>query len=599
MLLAALPAGAQSPAQKKNAADSAAATTVNAAPARAAKRGPIRLYPTRQDSASDDDPGAGEEAGEETAKLSESEVKIDNLGKVDPSSLGTLGAGAGGFPPDMWRGSRRELVQALLPQLPVATPSRAARQLLRRLLLTAAEAPEGDDSGPSLLALRAEKLAEAGFLDEVNELISLAPFEHRDAMLARVQMEALLLGGDHASACRIADRMARENEDAFWLKSSGFCLVLRQDLSQVELIEQLLRDAGEDDPVYFHLLGVLAKTQVADARTLPKPEPLHLAMLRASSQPIPEDAAMNARPAVLRHMLRAANVSDLLRLDAAIRAERVGALSSDELRRLLGTFPFSAETRADPDRLIQQVGGPRAWAMFFQILRDEPDQIGIARTLERAWKFGRENQATVAFYRIYSRFLNGLNPTPELVFIAPAAVRAYLAAGERLRAKRWYDLLLGLREQEHQLAARRLAPLMMIAGALDAGGDQSGRLTEWWWGEAAHGDDERYRQAAFLYSLSDALGFETPEAVWRELIVSPHHTSRVEASAALRHQLHAAAAAGRVGETVLLSLLTLGENEPERLGPVTLVAAVAALQSIGQQSEARALALEILLRMNY
>ncbi len=606
-LLAAGAAGAQTvkdseapkPAADKTEQDTKPAPLAapKAAPGRK-RRGPIRLYRKRPPTVDRPAP-AEEEAAAKGDKPSKPAVRIDDLDKVDPSSLGTLGVEDGGFATDMWRGSERELVQTLLPRLPVATPSRTARELMRRLLLTAAEAPPGDGTGPSLLALRAEKLAEAGFLAEVNELILLAPYEHRDAMLARVQLEALLLGGDHSSACRIAGRMARLVDDSFWLKASGFCFALREDRNQVELIEQLLRDGDEDDPAYFQLLGVVAKTQAAKTQTLPRPQPLHLAMLRVSGQAVPDDAAMNATPSVLRHIMAAANVSDRLRLDAAVRAERVGALPTVELRRLLETFPFDAETRADPDKLIQQTGGARAEAMLYQLLRDEPDEIRIARTLERAWLYGREQRHTLSYYRVFIPFLGRLEAKPGLSFLAPGAARAYLATGDVGRARGWFDLLRGLRDQESQLEARRLAPLLMIAGALDAGIDESGRLTEWWWGEAANGGAERYRRAAFLFALADAIGIETPEAIWRELIVSPHHANRLEVLVPLRRRLGLAAREGRLGETVLLALVALGGSDIDRLGAASLAEVAGALRAVGLTADARALCLEILLRLNY
>ena len=56
--------------------------------------------------------------------------------------------------------------------------------------------------------------------------------------------------------------------------------------------------------------------------------------------------------------------------------------------------------------------------------------------------------------------------------------------------------------------------------------------------------------------------------------------------------LQAAAAAGRVGETVLFSLLVLGEAHPAETDPDTISRVIAALADVGLVDDARALALE-------
>ena len=63
-------------------------------------------------------------------------------------------------------------------------------------------------------------------------------------------------------------------------------------------------------------------------------------------------------------------------------------------------------------------------------------------------------------------------------------------------------------------------------------------------------------------------------------------------STVLWHGLERAAAAGRIGETVLLSLLALGEVGPPGANPVTLHGVMRALRRIGLGAAARRIALE-------
>ena len=61
---------------------------------------------------------------------------------------------------------------------------------------------------------------------------------------------------------------------------------------------------------------------------------------------------------------------------------------------------------------------------------------------------------------------------------------------------------------------------------------------------------------------------------------------------ALWHSLRAAAADKRLGETVLLVLVALGQRDLAQASPLTLSAVIVALRQVGLDAEARALAVE-------
>jgi hypothetical protein len=68
---------------------------------------------------------------------------------------------------------------------------------------------------------------------------------------------------------------------------------------------------------------------------------------------------------------------------------------------------------------------------------------------------------------------------------------------------------------------------------------------------------------------------------------------------ALLRQLNRAAAAGRVGETVLLALTLLDSSTSGVPGAMALGSVVGALYSIGLEADARALAVETLLSREF
>ncbi len=85
-------------------------------------------------------------------------IRVEYLQEVDPEAVGLLEEAQGGFGAGMWKGTPRIVVERLLPRLPTDLTGRAGRALVRRLLLSTAQPPAGDDKGANLVALRVDQL---------------------------------------------------------------------------------------------------------------------------------------------------------------------------------------------------------------------------------------------------------------------------------------------------------------------------------------------------------------------------------------------------------------------------------------------------------
>ena len=112
----------------------------------------------------------------------------------------------------------------------------------------------------------------------------------------------------------------------------------------------------------------------------------------------------------------------------------------------------------------------------------------------------------------------------------------------------------------------------------------------WWEGEKDK--DGARERAALLYSLFGAFDETIPAASWEALLDGPQRITVAMPSPALWYRLASAADNARVGETVLLALLALGEGGPGQADPVILRRVLASLRGSGLEDEARALAVE-------
>ena len=131
-----------------------------------------------------------------------------------------------------------------------------------------------------------------------------------------------------------------------------------------------------------------------------------------------------------------------------------------------------------------------------------------------------------------------------------------------------------------------------------AGGESfttDGSLTAWHDMRTAAGQSPPAGALALLRSAFQALG-EQDQLSWSELTTQvardePRDTARMP-EAAFLFALQDASEARRLGETVLLSAIVLGEAGPAKAHDMALGAVLAALSRVGLDREARRLAIE-------
>ena len=517
---------------------------------------------------------------------------MDSLHTVDPDSAGPLSREGGGFGVAMWENTSRMLVDSLLGQLPVNTASPAMRDLMRRLLLSNAAAPRGASEGGSLVALRASLLTAMGDLEGVELLLATVPQRGSHEELERVETDTRFLANDNARACRIAAGRIGETDNPYWQKALIFCQALAGEYDKASLGVALLREMGETDRVFLGLMDVLTGAGTTLIESLPEPAPIHLAMARAARVPLPADIIAANRPAVLANVARSPNAPLELRLEAAERAQAAGAYPVKTLRELYASVPFSEADMANPLSTAEEASGPVGRALLFGAAQAQTVPMAQAEVVARALAMAREGGRYPSTVRTFMPVLTLVSPSTELAWFAPEAIRALLVGGQHDLARQWFDLLRSSAafNPDSQAALFAVMPLGRLAGSSEAGNWTTADLVKWW---ELNRESENVRQrAALFYSLFEGLGEAVPEALWEALLDGPPRVATVLPHAALWFRLQTAAAASRIGETVLLSLLALGEGGPNRAEPVVMRGVLAGLGAVGLESEARALAVE-------
>jgi hypothetical protein len=540
----------------------------------------------------------GEPAAEsvDTAPTAEARsVEVKTLSKVDPDSVGVIDASQGGFAVNMWEGTDRALVAKLLPLLPGRMSSPVMRQLTRRLLLTRALAPQGEVDGDSLLALRVQRLFAMGDLAAVHGLLQNAPAQLVEESLTRTAVESLFFGNDNAGACKQVRSSVQMFQGSYWQQAIAFCLALGGQHARAALVADILAEReGAADEAFFTAMDALAGGRDAVVEALPDPMALRISMMRAANLKLPNDVATSGKPPILRAVAISPNAELDLRLDAAERAEALGALSPAELREIYASVPFEKPELDNPLSTAEAIWGPRGRALLVRAANLHRVSMTRAEVLQRAWRLGTEKGGGDVFLRVSIPELLAIEPAGELMWFAGDAARALFAAGRRAEAFAWYDLVSGEAEtnSDAATAVAALWPLVVLSDTEDSIRWDPDGLRRWWAIQKDATDARTIRRAHLLFSLFEALDKQVPVGLWAEVIGDPKPASAQVPNPALRHALRGASEDLRLGETVLLAILTLGEAGVRSAGPVGLEVTIRALKLVGLHGEARLLALE-------
>jgi hypothetical protein len=513
-------------------------------------------------------PGAGAAAptpsGIEAAPLPE--IANDAAGPLEgPSSLG----------PDLWRGTSRSLAETLVPQVP-AMESPAARALARRLLLTSAQPPDGTGA-TDFIGLRAERLLAMGYAADAAALLSLAPAGRMDATAAARLADAHLLAGDIARACALVGRNAALGAAPAGERLLILCALQAGDRDRAYFLYDLMREQGPEDPAFATALTV------ADGGTgiaLPKDAPLTpllLAMVSKGGGTPPESWLRSAQPQHLAQIAALPGTSEA-RIAAAERAARLGLIEPGALAAAYQALDVPAKEiqgafTLTPDTL-------RRRAIIHQAVQETADPALKARLIHQALSLAAYDPMRMPTARLHAAFLRALAPAPDLARYAPAFARALFLVGDAQAARRWVALARA-NAADPGIAATLpgLALLSALTGETEPAWSRAARR----FAEQPAATPEGARLAAIARLLPADGGAAAPQA-------APPAGGFFDPGLGLA--LRNAAAARRMGETVLFALIALGDRGPGLSDPGALAEALAALRQIGLEADARALAIE-------
>ncbi len=570
--------------------------------------------------------GQGESEGEETAGprslLGMDAPEVDELQDLDPAAIGVLEPGNGGLPADLWRGTRRSTLEALIPQLPVRAPSPAMNGLVRQLLLSTVGVPRistDGDPGLALLEARLERVAASGNLAALLELLERVAPRHETAVIREIRADAYLMDSDILGACGVARQARGDDGSVKWLKILSLCQALEGDRAGVSFNIGLLQETGDLTPLFDRLLGkVLDRAEGVSAAADPDPasdsqdfaaeeadallisqpplNALTAALYRAAGAPVPLAVLDNTSAIVLASLAGRGDLDLAFRAEAAEIAARTGIVPAADLVSAFEAMEFTEDEEASAFLLAETGLGVRVDGLLYKLASSAISDGEKTRYLRVAWRRAHREDMYPALAGVLVGPAALIALRGENISAAQDVSRIALYAGDRELAGRWYQLARTLASQRNVEAVKALVdmwPLMITAGVGDVPFSPQ-ILNLWRQSLSILPVAEQRRRAALLYGLLEALGYVIESELWDEVLGAPAIGGTRAPSLGVWRQLLIATEAGRLGEGLLLALVTIGDAGPAGADPSALSSALRALTTLGFEDEARAIAVEAL-----
>ena len=494
-----------------------------------------------------------------------------------------MSAADGAFPATLWQTTPRILVAAALGQIQPTT-SPALQSLARRLLLSPAEAPAGDDpaTGPNLALLRVQTLTALGQVSDAMALADQLHLRTDPEAVEQLRIQLRFVANDTDGGCQKIQEAIGRYQDVWWDRAFIACQALAGDQAKAAMGQAMLRErnAAPDAP-FDSLIDAVAGRPVKIDH-MPNATPMDIALLAATKLPLPMDTLLAADPSLLHEWATNPKIANDRRLAAAERAAYLGALSLDDLRDTYTEVSFKDAERKSV--LAQSSDSPRSRAILYSIAREETDPAVRAQALNILLQAAHKQGTFPVTARLVTPLLLEINPAPELAWFAPEVIRAFYVAARPAEARQWLQLV------DPQTAAA-LFPLARLAEGASGPAWPAGGLEDVLNSIPAK-DGAGANKLVLIAALFAASGETVTPSDWALVAGLPPVPAAPWPNAALVLDQRLAADNHRLGETVLTILAICNAGNALTTQPALLAQAVAGLRAVGLDADARSLAVE-------
>ena len=356
------------------------------------------------------------------------------------------------------------------------------------------------------------------------------------------------------------------------------------------LISEILSEQKRSvNPAFLTGIEALTGNKPNSLKKINSLNGLLLSILQAGKVALPENLPLNLSTGDYAALAFSEGRSLTKRILDGERAMLGGAITPAQLVQLYKIGkpeiggPDGAISRVVEDREIKW--NPENRSFLLQAVLAEALPAKKAKIIARALKFARLHNSFALTALAMTPAMDEIEPSTELSWFAPWAVRAYAVGGNMIAAKNWLNVRTNGSDES-------VLPLSILAGISERGSISEKDLRQWYLSRKKVGKEGFEDRVRFFYSLLQALDISVAGSLWSDVVNGESTEKPLPLISGLLSLLSNAAQKGRVGETVALSIILLGDAGTERSNQFSVVQAVKSLYALGQREAARQLALE-------
>ena len=535
---------------------------------------------------------------EEKKDKNDNKFKVIELKDIDANTVGTITEDEGGLGYDMWSGSERNIIQNYLKNLPINKESDTAIELIKKLLLSNAKVPKSNGE-IDLILIRINKLIELGDFDNAKSLIDLVNKKDNEEILIKQTEINLSLNNFDLVCSNIEEQRKSFKQNLFWRKVEIFCQILNGKTNKANLSLSLLKEEKNfNDENFLKIIDSLIYKDEINDESLVNLDLLNLVMTRVANINIKESYVLNDSPLLLTMIYRMPNAPIKLRIEAIEKSKKLLNLPIETIEEIYNSYDLKEKDKKISlgDNILL---GFETQAILFQMAIAEDDEEKKAKIIKKSLELASINGNLTLISKLNLNSLLEIKPSKNLSWFANYAAKSLLISNKKEEAIKWYEILKKEKNKNTELF-NNFIELWVIVEFLNLKNRESEykNISQ---NEILKSIDKFDSQNKKL--VFDTLGFYILEnfgvkinpQFWLINLDNQEIESKQLPNSSLISLLKYSSKNNKVGETILLILMSLNDKNFNQLHPFFLQIVISSLNQIGLQEKAFDVVIETLI----
>ena len=535
---------------------------------------------------------------EEKKDKNNNKFKERELKDIDANTVGTITEDEGGLGYDMWSGSERNIIQNYLKNLPINKESDTAIELIKKLLLSNAKVPKSNGE-IDLILIRINKLIELGDFDNAKSLIDLVNKKDNEEILIKQTEINLSLNNFDLACSNIEEERKSFKQNLFWRKVEIFCQILNGKTNKANLSLSLLKEEKNfNDENFLKIIDSLIYKDEINDESLVNLNLLNLVMTRVANINIKESYVLNDDPLLLTMIYRMPNAPIKLRIEAIEKSKKLLNLPIETIEEIYNSYDLKAKDKKislDDNILL----GSETQSILFQMAIAEDDEEKKAKIIQKSLELASINGNFTLISKLNLNSLLEIKPSKKLSWFSNYAAKSLLISNKKEEAMKWYEISKKEKDKNTELF-NNFIELWVIVEFLNLKNKESEykNISQNEILKSIDKFDSQNKKLVFdtlgFYILEN-FGMKINPQFWLINLDNQEIESKQLPNSSLISLLKNASENKKVGETILLILMSLDNKNFNQLHPFFLQIVISSLNQIGLQEKAFDLAMETLI----